>query len=312
MRLLRNLVRIPAARVALGILAVVALLAVLGGQLAPYDPLHQFGDVLAGPSGHHLLGTDYVGRDVLSRLLAGTRLSVVGALEAVLIGLVLGVPTGLASVWAGRLGEWLALRASETLMILPFTVFAIAVAGTLGNGLHQAMGAVGVLTSPVFFRITRAVALGLRRTQYVESAELMGASRLWVLRTHVWSKVVPNIAVASAQAMGSALLVVAALAFLGLGIIPPTPTWGGMLSADLGFLQQQAWAPLFPGVLMMLTVGSLNILADCIREASTGEVRRRRGLAARALPGRPRAPFGLLGGADPAPDRDEEAGRAAA
>jgi peptide/nickel transport system permease protein len=293
MTTLRNLTRIPSARVALVILAVVAFLAVFGEQLAPHDPLEQFPDVLAGNSGTHLLGTDYVGRDVLSRLMAGTRLSVAGALEAVLVGLALGVPTGLASVWMGRFGEWVSLRISETLMILPFTVFAIAVAGTLGNGLQQAMFAVGVLTSPGFFRITRAVAIGLRTTQYVEAAELMGASRWWVLRTHIWTKILPNVAVAAAHAMGAALLIVASLAFLGLGIVPPTPTWGGMLSADLGYLQQQPWAPIYPGLLMMLTVGSLNILADCIREASTGQVRRRRGLFARALGRADRTPVGL-------------------
>ena len=283
---LRNLLRIPVARVALAILAVVLLLAVLGGHLAPYDPLKQYPDILSGPTGHHLLGTDYVGRDVLSRLMAGTRLSVIGALEAVAVGLVLGVPTGLASVWMGRVGEWVSLRVTDTLMMLPFTVFAIAVAGTLGNGLHQAMIAVGVLTSPGFFRITRAVALGLGTTHYVEAAELMGASRWWILRHHIWSKVLPNVAVAAAHAMGSALLVVASLAFLGLGIIPPTPTWGGMLSADLGFLEQQAWAPIFPGLLLVLTVGSLNILADCIREAASGETRRRRGGLLRRAAGR--------------------------
>ena len=268
MHTLRNLLKIPVARVALVILFLVAVLAVLGGALAPYDPLAQDPAILSAPSAHHWLGTDYVGRDVLSRLMAGTRLSVVGALEAVAVGLAIGVPTGLLSVWMGRLGEWVALRVSETLMILPFTVFAIAVAGTLGNGLQQAMLAVGVLVSPSFFRISRAVGLSLRRMQYVEAAELMGASAWWTLRKHIWSKVAPNIAVAAAQAMGSALLVVASLAFLGLGIVAPTPTWGGMLSADLGYLQQQSWAPLFPGLLMMLTVGSLNVLADCIRESA--------------------------------------------
>jgi peptide/nickel transport system permease protein len=312
MTTLRNLVGIPVARVALAILGLVVLLAVLGGQLAPYDPLRQFPDVLAGPGGRHLLGTDYVGRDVLSRLMAGTRLSVLGALEAVAVGLVLGVPTGLASVWAGRAGEWVALRVSETLMILPFTVFAIAVAGTLGNGLQQAMTAVGVLTSPAFFRISRAVALGLRSTQYVEAAELMGASRLWVLRTHIWSKILPNVAVAGAHAMGSALLVVASLAFLGLGIVPPAPTWGGMLSSDLGFLQQQPWAPLFPGLLMMLAVGSLNILADCIREASGVQGRRRRGKVSRAFGRAEHAPVGLVVEDDRAVPTEEERRVAAA
>jgi peptide/nickel transport system permease protein len=281
------------ARVALAILFVIAVVAVFGGHLAPYDPLDQDPSILQGPSAHHLLGTDYVGRDVLSRLMAGTRLSVIGALEAVAVGLALGVPTGLLSVWLGRAGEWVSLRVTETLMILPFTVFAIAVAGTLGNGLHQAMIAVGVLSSPGFFRITRAVAIGLRTTQYVEAAELMGASRWWTLRTHIWSKVLPNVSVAAAHAMGSALLVVASLAFLGLGIIPPTPTWGGMLSADLGFLEQQTWAPIFPGILLVLTVGSLNILADCIREASAGEARRRRGFVRRAVGRRDQTPIGV-------------------
>jgi len=289
----RNLVRIPVARVALAILFVVAVVAVFGAALAPHDPLAQDPAILQGPSAQHWLGTDYVGRDVLSRLMAGTRLSIIGAIEAVVVGLLIGVPTGLLSVWLGRSGEWVALRVSETLMILPFTVFAIAVAGTLGNGLHQAMIAVGVLMSPAFFRITRAVALGLRTTQYVEAAELMGAGRWWVLRHHIWSKVLPNVAVAGAHAMGTALLVVASLAFLGLGIIPPTPTWGGMLSADLGFLEQQPWAPIFPGILLVLTVGSLNILADCIREASAGEARRRRGVLRRAVGRRDQTPIGL-------------------
>ena len=117
----RNLIRIPVARVALVILALVALVAVLGGTIAPYDPLKQYPQILAGPSGDHWLGTDYVGRDVLSRLMAGTRLSIIGALEAVAVGLVLGVPTGLLSVWLGRVVEWISLRVSETLMILPFT-----------------------------------------------------------------------------------------------------------------------------------------------------------------------------------------------
>ena len=283
MTTVRNLLRIPIARAALAVVLVVIVLAAFGSWLAPVDPLKQSSGILAGPGGGHLLGTDYLGRDVLSRLIAGTRLSVIGALEAVVVGLVLGVPTGLASAWMGRVGEWIALRLSETLMTLPFTVFAIAVVGTLGNGLHQAMIAVGVLTSPGFFRVTRAVALGLRTTQYVEAAELMGASRAWVLRRHIWSKVLPNVAVAAAHATGSALLIVASLAFLGIGIVPPTPTWGGMLFSDLGYLQQQAWAPLFPGLLLMLTVGSLNILADCIREASEGTARRRRGLVRRVV-----------------------------
>lgn len=278
MRTLLSLWRVPSARIALLLLAGVAFLALFGGALAPHDPLQQYTDrVLEGPSADHLLGTDYVGRDVLSRLMEGTRLSVLGAVEAVLIGGLLGVPAGLVSAWLGPRLEWLTLRVSDTLVVLPFTVFAIAVAGTLGNGLQQAMIAIGVLISPIFYRVTRAATLGLRKVQYVEAAELMGATEWWTLRKHIWSKVLPNVAVTAAHATGSALLVVASLAFLGLGVTPPAPTWGGMLSSDLGYLAQQPWAPVFPALLMMATVGSLNLLADAIRDATgaTASPRRR-------------------------------------
>lgn len=284
--------RVPSARLALVVLASVGFLALFGGALAPHDPLQQYTDrVLEGPSADHLLGTDYVGRDVLSRLMEGTRLSVIGAVEAVLIGGLLGVPTGLASAWLGPRLEWLTLRVSDTLVVLPFTVFAIAVAGTLGNGLQQAMVAIGVLISPIFFRVTRAATLGLRKVQYVEAAELMGATEWWTLRKHIWSKVLPNVAVTAAHATGSALLVVASLAFLGLGVTPPAPTWGGMLSSDLGYLAQQPWAPVFPALLMMATVGSLNLLADAIRDATGATASpRRRSRPAPSTPAREERP----------------------
>ena len=267
MRTFRNTWRVPIARVALTVLLLVALLAVFGGQLAPQDPLAQdTAHVLQGPSGAHLLGTDYLGRDVLSRLMSGTGLSIAGALEAVGAALVLGIIPGLASLWLGRAFEWISLRAVDSLMSMPFTLFAIAAVGVLGNGLHQAMLALGVLLAPLFFRVTRAAALGLRQVPYVEAAELMGASRSWVLRRHIWSKVLPTVAVTTAQALATALLTVASLTFLGLGVQPPAPTWGGMLASDLGFLSQQSWAPLLPGVLIMITVGALHLLADAIRD----------------------------------------------
>ena len=179
-------------------------------------------------------------------------------------------------------------------MVLPFTVFAIAVVGTLGNGLHQSMLALGVILSPLYFRVTRAVALGLRQSQYVEAAELMGASQWWILRKHIWAKIMPTIAVTTAQAIGTALLVVASLTFLGLGVAPPAPTWGGMLASDLGYLSQQPWAPFYPGLVIMITVGSLNLLADAIRDAGPDDVRRgwRRTLdrGCRIRPDRPDGP----------------------
>ncbi len=238
-----------------------------GGTLAPHDPLAQdTSAVLQGPSGAHWLGTDYLGRDVLSRLIAGTGRSVLGALEAVGIGLLLGVLPGLASLWLGRVYEWVSLRIVDAFMTLPYVVFAVAVTGFFGNSLNAAMMAVGVLIAPLYFRVTRAAAIGLTRTQYVEAAELYGASRRRILRRHLWSKILPTLAVTTAQALASALLIVSSLAFLGLGVEPPLPTWGELLSSDLDFLAQQPWAPLFPGLLIMLVAGSLNALADAVRD----------------------------------------------
>lgn len=272
MRTLRRTGRLPAARAALAVLAVVALLAVFGGLLAPQDPLAQdTAKVLQGPSGGHLLGTDYLGRDVLSRLLAGTGRSVLGAVESVGAAMLFGIVPGLASLWLGRTVEWAALRAVDALMTLPFTLFAIAAVGVFGNGLNQAMLALGVLLAPLFFRVSRAAALGLKQAQYVEAAELMGASRGRVLRTHIAAKVLPTVAVTTAHALATALLTVTSLTFLGIGVQPPAPTWGGMLAGDLGFLAQQPWAPVLPGVLIMITVGALNLLADAVRDSGAAD-----------------------------------------
>ncbi len=251
-------------------LGFVALLAIVGPLVAPYDPNFQNTQkILAGPSFQHLLGTDYVGRDVFSRLLAGSTLSVITSIEAVGVALIVGVIPGLLSVRLGRPFEWATLRLMDSLMALPLMIFAISVAALLGNGLHQAMFAVGILIAPGFYRLTRAAALNFSGAQYVTAAELMGASSRWVITKHVWSKVLPVIVVTTANAMSAALLIVASLTFLGIGVVPPNPTWGGMLATDLAYLHQRPYGPLFPSLLVMITVGALNWIADTIRDASS-------------------------------------------
>ena len=265
----RQAVRSRLGAVSAAIIAVVALLAIFGPLIAPFDPLGQdVAHLLAPPSFTHWLGTDYLGRDVLSRLLAGSPLSLLSAAEAVGIGLVLGVVPGLLSVYLGRAFEWVSLRLVDALITLPFLVFAIAMTALLGNGLQQAMFAVGILISPGFYRITRAAALAASTSQYVEAARLVGASPWWVLRMHLWGKVAPAVAVATANAMGAGLVIVASLTFLGIGVQPPSPTWGGILADDLGYLFQQPYGPIFPTVIIMLTVGAFNGFADALRDAS--------------------------------------------
>ncbi|HXO25699.1 MAG TPA: ABC transporter permease [Streptosporangiaceae bacterium] len=264
---MRAVLRLPSARIAVGVLAVIAILAVFGSTLAPQDPLAINANALfQGPSVHHLLGTDYLGRDVLSRLMAGTRLSVVTALEAVGIGLVLGAVPGIATVFIGRWFDFAANRISDALMTFPSIFFVVAVTAALGNGLVQAMIPVGILLAPAFFRVTRAATLEHARAQYVEAAELFGASKLHVIRVHVLRKVLPNIMVTTATMIAAALLTVSFLTFLGIGVQPPTPTWGGILSSDLAYLAQDPWAPFIPGALIAITVGALNALADAFRD----------------------------------------------
>lgn len=263
----RPLLRMPSARIAIVILAIVLFFAIFGGLLAPQNPLtinpYQ---LYQGPSAAHWFGTDYLGRDQLSRLLAGTRLSVLTALEAVGIGLVLGAPAGVATVFLGRWFDFAANRVTDAAMTLPSIFVAVAVTASLGNGLVQAMLPVGVLLAPMFFRITRAATLELSRAQYVEAAELLGASKLHVIRVHVIRKVLPTIAVTTASAAGAALLAVSFLTFLGIGAQPPAPTWGGVLADDLDYLALAPWSPFIPAALIAITVGALNTLADAFRD----------------------------------------------
>lgn len=257
-----------AVRIALVGLGIIVLAGIFGPALAPYDPLAQDTAIaLQGPTLAHWLGTDYVGRDVLSRLLAGAPVSLLAALLAMTIGLVLGAIPGVLSVFAPRPVEWASLRLVDALLALPFILFAIAFAGLLGNGLWQAMVAIGILLSPGFFRVSRAAALSVTSAQYVEAASLLGASAVWQVRRHVWRSVAPTIAVAAVSAIGGALLVVSSLTFLGIGVQPPAPTWGGMLASDLEFLSQRPLGPIAPALAIILTVGALNLLADAARDA---------------------------------------------
>ncbi|MFJ8150989.1 ABC transporter permease [Streptomyces sp. NPDC094468] len=266
--MVRRVLSLTSGRITLGILAVVALLAVLGPLLAPYDPLATSTDTLAPASGAHWLGTDYLGRDVFSRLLDGSRVSVLGALEVALVALVVGAVPGILSVYLGRAFEWLTLRLADTLVALPFLLFAVAVIALLGNGIGQAMLVTGVLVSPLFYRVGRAATLSVARSPYVEAAIVSGASTGWIVRRHVWAKVLPPVAVALAQTVGTGFVIVSSLTFLGIGVQPPAPTWGGLLASDLGYLDYQPWAPFVPALLIMVTVWAGNQLADAIRDVS--------------------------------------------
>jgi len=266
--MVRRVLSLTTARVAVAILFVIAVLAIFGSVIAPDNPLATSAHALAPVSSSHWLGTDYLGRDTLSRLLAGSRASVVGALECGLIALFVGAIPGILSVYLGRVFEWVTLRLVDTLISLPFLLVAVAVTALLGNGITQALLVVGVLLAPSFYRVSRAAALSTARSHYVEAAQIAGASPAWIVRRHVWSKVLPPISVSLAQTIGVGFIVVSSLTFLGIGVSPPAPTWGGMLSSDLQYLSYQPWAPVAPAVLIIVTVFACNLLADAIRDVS--------------------------------------------
>ncbi len=266
--MIRGIWQLPAGKLSVLFLSVIILSAIFGPALAPYDPLVGTDHVLAHPSAQHWLGTDYLGRDVLSRILAGSTISVLGSVQVAVIALFVGAIPGILSVYLGKIFEWLTLRLVDTLIALPFLVFAVAVTALLGNGIPQAMLVVGIMVSPAFYRVARAAALTISRSQYVEAAILSGASIGWIVRKHVWVKILPAIAITLANTMGTGFVVVSSLTFLGIGVQPPAPTWGGVLASDLGYLNFRPYAPLFTTVLIVLTVLAFNLLADVIRDVS--------------------------------------------
>ncbi|GAF42748.1 ABC transporter permease [Rhodococcus wratislaviensis] len=276
--MLTTILRYHSARAAVVVLGLIVVLAVFGPALAPFDPLEQdTSAILQGPSGTHWLGTDNVGRDVFSRLLAGSTVSVLSALQCVVVGFLLGVIPGFLSVYLGRGVEWFTLRLMDALITLPFLVFAVAMTALLGNGLAQAMFAVGILIAPAFYRVTRAAALTVANSQYVEAAELMGADTSWIIRRHAVRKVLPAVGVTFAAMTGASLVIVSSLTFLGIGVVPPDPTWGGLLASGLQYLYQVPFGPVVPALLIVATVWALNAIADALRDATGQPQRRARG-----------------------------------
>jgi len=266
--MIKNVWRLASGRIAIAALSVILFLAVFGSLLSPYDPDDTVGPQLTGPSSQFLLGTDYIGRDVLSRVLAGAGLSVLGALLVAAIALLFGALPGVLSVYLGRVFEWVTLRVIDTLIALPFLVFAVAMTALLGNGVFQALFAVGFLLAPVFYRVSRSATLSVANSQFVEAAILSGASTWWVVRKHVWNKVAPPIAISLSTTIGLGLVVISSLTFLGIGVSPPRATWGGLLATDLEYIAEQPWAPVVPIVLILIAVLACNLFADAVRDTA--------------------------------------------
>jgi len=265
---LRRLLRRPSA--ALGLVVIVGFVIVaLGASLiAPYDPIAtSFSTVRKAPSIAHWFGTDEIGRDVLSRVVFGARASLLAGVVSVLISISVGVPVGLLAGYLGGFIDALLSRMTDAMLACPFLILAIALAAFLGPSLTNAMIAIGISTTPIFVRLTRGQVMAVKVEDYIEAARAVGNPHWRIVLVHALPNILPTLIVQATSSMAGAIIAEAALSFLGLGQQPPAPSWGSMLNSAQRFLVNEPWMAVWPGLAIFLTVLSLNLVGDGLRDA---------------------------------------------
>lgn len=245
------------------------LMAVFAPLVAPYNPTEQnYAKFLQSPNAENLLGTDELGRDILSRIIYGARVSIQAGIISVGIALLIGIPIGLFSgYYRGILDEFVVMRFTDALLSFPPLVLALSLAAVLGAGLQNAMIAIGIIFTPNFIRLVRGEVLSQREREYVTAAKASGISDFKIIFRHILPNCMPPILVQATLAIAAAIISEASLSYLGLGTQPPTPSWGAMLSMGQGYLGDAPWISLFPGLFIFLTVLSINLFGDGLRDA---------------------------------------------
>ncbi|HEV8308439.1 MAG TPA: ABC transporter permease [Methylomirabilota bacterium] len=265
-RLTRALGRTPVALIGGTTVAVVILVALAAPVLAPHDPVAQIAKPLLPPGGTYLAGTDEFGRDELSRLIHGARVSLYVGVLAVLIALAVGGTSGIVAGFHGGFVDDAAMRVMDMLLSMPPLVLAIAITAVLGPSLTNVMLAIGIVYSPTFARVARGPTLAVVRLPYIEAARAIGASSLAIVLRHVLPNVAAPILVQATVSLSTAILTEAALSFLGLGTQPPTASWGLMLSASRQYMLIDPWIAVLPGSAIAVTVLGFNLLGDGLRD----------------------------------------------
>jgi len=268
LRALSRIARKSKLTVASAILVLVILfVAAFAPLIAPQDPLRaDYRSILEPPSSEHILGTDEVGRDILSRLIYGTRISISIGLLALVVGLVIGVSTGLLTGYFGGAVDFVGMRFIDVLLSFPGILLAILISATFGAGLFPVVIAIGLYSVPTFARITRGSVLAVKQMGYVEAARAVGASTPRIMVRHILANILGPILVYSTLRMGSAVLTTAFLSFLGVGVAPPTPEWGLMVNTARNFMRDAPHVILFPGLAIFVTVLVFNLLGDGLRD----------------------------------------------
>jgi peptide/nickel transport system permease protein len=266
-RLRRVAARNPLGVVGAILIVLLILAAALADLIAPYDPVSQLARRLTAPNELYVLGTDEFGRDVLSRIIHGSRISLYVGVVSVGIALGIGGTLGLI---AGYFGGWidnLIMRLMDVMFSIPSLVLAIAITGILGPSLRNAMIAIGIVYTPTFARVARGPVLSVVQHEYIQAARTIGARDWRIIARHVLPNVTAPIIVQTTLSLSTAILAEAVLSFLGLGTQPPEPSWGTMLGTGRKFMETAPWVAVFPGLAIMLAVLGFNLLGDGLRDA---------------------------------------------
>jgi peptide/nickel transport system permease protein len=265
--------RNPIGLIGAAVVLLTVVLALLAPVVSPYIPSQQGFGRLMPPNAAHLMGTDELGRDQLSRIIYGARVSLQVGAVSVVLALVVGVAIGVvAGFYRGWLDDWL-MRVVDIIFAFPGLVLAIVIAGLLGPSRTNAMIAIGIVYAPAFARVIRGSVLSVMAEAYVESARVVGASDTRIMLKHLLPNIMAPIIVLTTVYLSTAILSEASLSFLGLGTQPPEPSWGGMLNAARRFMELAPWLAIFPGLAIMLVVLGFNFLGDGLRDILDPRIR---------------------------------------
>ena len=264
----RRLLKRKSGVLGLVVITMFVVVAVFAPLIAPFDPTQQsWTSIRQPPSLQHWFGTDELGRDLFSRVVFGTRASLLAGVVSISIALGLGVPVGLLAGYGGKWMDALIGRITDAMLACPFLILAIALAAFLGPSLQNAMIAIGLTAAPIFVRLTRGQVMAVKVEDYVEAARAVGNPPVRIALKHILPNIMPALIVQATISIATAIIAEASLSFLGLGQQPPAPSWGSMLNTAQRFLTNAPWMAIWPGLAIFLAVLSFNILGDGLRDA---------------------------------------------
>lgn len=268
MKAFKQFMRQPLGVLGAFIVLLLIFVALFADVIAPYDPVDlNYESMLEKPSADHWFGTDDLGRDIFSRVIHGAKISIKAALISVGIAMAIGIPIGLfTGYYRGFWDEWVVMRVVDAMQAFPFLILALAISAVLGSGFGNAMLAIGIGFSPAFVRITRGQVLSLRNMEYVQAAKATGVKDIPIIFGHILPNAIGPIIIQSTLTMATGILAEASLSYLGLGVQPPTPSWGSMLNQAQSLMSVAPYATLFPGIAIFIVVLGFNLLGDGLQQ----------------------------------------------